>query len=111
MKNLIMILAVGTTMIFASPSVNAQENTGGENTSTTVEDPTHAIEYKEVTADELPEAITAALEKDYAGTKISKAYINDKKEYKLILETQAGSAPQTLYANEKGEWIDPKISE
>lgn len=60
-------------------------------------------EFQEIAVEEVPEAITAALEKDYAGATISKAYVNEAKEYKL--EIAMGEETGVLYANENGEWI------
>ena len=110
MKNLIMTVAVAGTMLFATQAVTAQEETG---TETTMEQTTQSQDqdYKEITTDKLPAPVTKAVETDFAGATVSKAYINEKKEYKLVLETEAGAEPQTVYANAQGEWIEPKESE
>ncbi|SFW33972.1 hypothetical protein SAMN02927921_01231 [Sinomicrobium oceani] len=60
-------------------------------------------EFTEISADEVPSAITEALERDYAGASIDKAYKNEAKEYKL--EISMGEQSGVLYANENGEWI------
>ncbi|UGU14782.1 hypothetical protein LS482_13885 [Sinomicrobium kalidii] len=60
-------------------------------------------EFKEIAVEEVPEAISAALAKDYKGATISKAYVNEAKEYKL--EIAMGDKTGVLYANESGEWI------
>ncbi|WP_240643072.1 hypothetical protein [Sinomicrobium pectinilyticum] len=60
-------------------------------------------EFTEISADEVPAAITEALERDYAGATIDKASVNEAKEYKL--EVTIGEESTVLYANENGEWI------
>ncbi|RAV27736.1 hypothetical protein [Sinomicrobium soli] len=60
-------------------------------------------EFTEITVDEVPEAVTEALERDFAGATIDKAYTNEAKEYKL--EITMGEQTGVLYANENGEWI------
>ncbi|MGS2737608.1 hypothetical protein [Sinomicrobium sp. M5D2P17] len=60
-------------------------------------------EFTEISADEVPSAITEALERDYAGATIDKASVNEAKEYKL--EITMGEQTGVLYANENGEWI------
>jgi len=60
-------------------------------------------EFTEIAAEEVPEAVTAALAKDHEGATISKAYVNEAKEYKL--EVTIGEETAVLYANENGEWI------
>lgn len=60
--------------------------------------------YKEIKVTEVPTAVTDAFEKDFPGATIDKAYVNEEKKYKLDVSTAEGSI--TLYANEKGEWIE-----
>jgi len=60
-------------------------------------------EYKEVKLEEVPEAITAALKTAYPDAILDKAYINEKKEYKL--DVTVGEKKGNLYADETGKWI------
>lgn len=60
-------------------------------------------EFTEISADEVPAAVTEALERDYPGATISKASVNEAKEY--MLEVTIGEEEAVLYANESGEWI------
>ncbi|ETN94606.1 hypothetical protein [Zhouia amylolytica] len=60
-------------------------------------------EYKEIEVSKLPTAVTDAVQKDFAGAKISKAYVNEKGEYKL--EISKDGAEKTLYADKDGNWI------
>ncbi|NER14563.1 hypothetical protein GWK08_14000 [Leptobacterium flavescens] len=57
-----------------------------------------------IAGEELPDAVKKALAKDYPNAELVKAYVNKDKQYKLELSVE-GEA-KTVYANEKGEWID-----
>lgn len=59
--------------------------------------------YKEIKAEELPAAVTDALKKAYPTAVLTKAYVNDKKEYKL--EVKVGETEGALFADETGKWI------
>ncbi|WP_066218676.1 hypothetical protein [Formosa haliotis] len=59
--------------------------------------------FKEIKVSEVPKAVTDAVSNDFAGATITKAYVNDEKEYKLELELDG--AMETVYANASGEWI------
>ncbi|MGB5553216.1 MAG: hypothetical protein WBM83_01065 [Flavobacteriaceae bacterium] len=61
--------------------------------------------FTEVAIEELPEAITAALEAAHPGAAISKAYINEASQYKLEVAKEDGSAVE-LYADAEGNWIE-----
>lgn len=102
-----MTVAAATTMLFAAQTATAQEETGME---TTMEQTEQSQDFQEITTDKLPAAVTKAVEQDYAGATVSKAYINEKNEFKLVLETEAGAEPMTVYADANGEWIKPEES-
>ncbi len=55
-------------------------------------------EYKEV--DAVPAAIKTALDNAYPGVKLEKAYVNDKKEYKIDIIVR--EVKSTVYTDEKG---------
>lgn len=59
--------------------------------------------YTEISLDNLPQAIKDAVEADYAGATIDKAFVNESKVFKL--EVSHDGASSTLYANSEGEWI------
>ena len=61
--------------------------------------------FTEITAEELPEAITTALEAAHPGATISQAYINEAAQYKLEVATKDGEAAE-LYADAEGNWIE-----
>ncbi len=62
-------------------------------------------DFTEVALEELPEAITTALEAAHPGATISKAYVNEASQYKLEVAKEDGSAVE-LYADAEGNWIE-----
>ncbi|WP_417939290.1 hypothetical protein [Flavobacterium sp. RS13.1] len=60
-------------------------------------------EYKEIKAGEVPDAVTKALQTAYPGAKLEKAYVNDKKEYKL--DIAVGDQKATVYSDVNGNWL------
>lgn len=95
MKKLILSVAI----ILGSFSTFAQvvESTAVEQQET-VQD-----KYAEITMDNLPVAVTKAIEKTYPGAKIKTVYMNKKNQYKLELTVKDQSA--TVYADADGNWI------
>ncbi|MGY5353419.1 hypothetical protein [Wenyingzhuangia sp. IMCC45467] len=61
-------------------------------------------EFTEIAVDKLPEAITNAVKKDFAGATLDKAYVNTKGQYKL--ELSADGATSTVYADKEGNWLE-----
>lgn len=59
-------------------------------------------EYKEISVNAVPTTIKAALETAYSGAKLVKAYVNQKKEYKLELSVNNQKA--TVYTDVNGNW-------
>ncbi len=62
-----------------------------------------ADEYTEIKLEELPAAITEALKKAYPEAVITKAYKNEKAQYKL--DVTVGDKVGNLFANADGTWI------
>ena len=60
-------------------------------------------EYTEVAADAVPAAVKTALQTAYPGAKLDKAFVNDKKEYKL--EISVGDQKATVYSDVNGNWL------
>ncbi len=58
-------------------------------------------EFKEISASGLPAAVVKALETDFAGATINKAYVNEEDQYKLEVTAQDGT-DETLYADAEG---------
>ena len=55
-------------------------------------------EYKEI--DAVPAAVKTSLDNAYPGVKLEKAYVNDKKEYKI--EISVRDVKSVVYTDEKG---------
>lgn len=93
MKKLILSAAI----ILGSLSIQASAlNTGLMIQSVNIQD-----EYKEV--DSVPAAIKTALDNAYPGVKLEKAYVNDKKEYKIDIIVR--EVKSTVYTDAKGNII------
>ncbi|WP_348799171.1 hypothetical protein [Flavobacterium adhaerens] len=60
-------------------------------------------DYIEIKLEEVPAPVTDALKKAYPEGVLSKAYKNQKGEYKL--EVTVGDKVGSLYANADGTWI------
>ncbi|HEY1195522.1 hypothetical protein [Flavobacterium sp.] len=96
MKNLFLsaALVLGSLTSFASTSPVA---------NTIVKVISIEDEYTEIKLEELPAAITDALKKAYPDAVITKAYKNEKSEYKL--DVTVGEKVGNLFANADGTWI------
>lgn len=93
MKKLILSAAI----ILGSLSIQASTfNTGSMIQSVNIQD-----EYKEV--DSVPAAIKTALDNAYPGVKLEKAYVNEKKEYKIDIIVR--EVKSTVYTDAKGNII------
>ena len=100
MKKLVLIVALA----FGSVSLFAQE------AKTTVEEmaaESGAIQedFSEVAVAELPEAVTAAVVKNYPTATINNAYVNEAQQFKLEVSLEDGTLG-TLYADAEGNWIE-----
>ena len=60
-------------------------------------------EFTEIKIEELPAAVKDALKKAYPDAAITKAYINEAKEYRL--DVTVGDKVGSLFADENGNWI------
>ena len=61
--------------------------------------------FTEIQASELPAAISEAVAKDHPTATISKASVNEAKQYKLEVALEDGTTG-VLYADENGNWIE-----
>ncbi|MGB7393018.1 MAG: hypothetical protein WA913_01355 [Pricia sp.] len=127
MKNVLIaaVMSLGTMTAFAQEE-NAVEETATDATEMATESSEEATQatdeatesaeestdamagqgdFSEVTADELPEEVTAAVSKNYPTASIDKAYVNESNQYKLEVSLEDGTAG-TLYADENGNWIE-----
>lgn len=72
-------------------------------TTTIVKTISVADEYTEIKLEEIPAPITEALKKAYPNAIVTKAYKNEKSEYKL--DVTVGEKVGNLFANADGTWI------
>lgn len=93
-------LMVSLALILGSLSIYAITNNASQNVRIQKNIQT---EYTEVSLDTVPLVVKKALDKAYPGTKLEKAYINDKKEYKL--EISLGDQKATVYTDVNGSWL------
>lgn len=96
MKKLILSAAILLGSLSSFTAI-AQEQTATEKTPVATE------EYKEIKLEEVPTAITDAFKKSFPDGKLAKAFINEKKQYKL--EVEIGDKVGSLYAEANGKWI------
>ena len=95
------VFALGSLSAFAQEEVTVIENAEVEATEAVATQD----DFSEVSSDELPEAVTAAVSKNYPTASIDKAYTNEANQYKLEVSLEGGAAG-TLYADENGNWIE-----
>ena len=115
MKKLILSAAI---VLGSLTTMSAQETPAEDQNATPTEQTTPATDqaapateeatqttgvYNEIKSDEVPAAVTESLKKAYPDAELTKAYVNDKKEYKL--EVKMGDKEGALYADETGKWI------
>ena len=95
MKNLFLsaAIALGSLTSFASTTVP----------TTIVKNICIGDEYTEIKLEEVPTAVTDALKKAYPDAVLTKAFKNEKSEYKL--EVTVGDKTGNLFANADGTWI------
>jgi hypothetical protein len=95
---LVAVMCLGTMTAFAQ-----EEEATAEAVATEVE--ATQDEFAEVAVAELPEAVTAAVAKNYPTATIGKAYVNEAAQYKLEVSLEDGTSG-TLYADAEGNWIE-----
>ncbi len=104
MKKLILSAAIFLGSLSAFAQVSATTKTE-VTTQTAPAQATQSVEekYTEIRAEEVPAAVSSALKKAFPTAKLDKAYVNEKKEYKL--EVTVGEKAGALYADAAGKWI------
>jgi len=93
-------LILSAVILFGTMSIHADVLPVSEDIKTTV---IIQSEYTEVTADAVPAAVKTALQTAYPGAKLEKAFVNEKKEYKL--EISVGDQKATVYSDVNGNWL------
>ncbi|CAM4239613.1 hypothetical protein [Zobellia nedashkovskayae] len=96
------VFALGSLSAIAQEEVTVIENAEVEATEAVA---ATQDDFSEVSSDELPEAVTAAVSKNYPTASIDKAYTNEANQFKLEVSLEDGTAG-TLYADENGNWIE-----
>jgi hypothetical protein len=99
MKKVIILTAAVMALNFVTPQVsNAIKS---QNNMAVVDDKDD--KYKEIKAEELPEAVTKSISNAYTGYKIDKAYRGEDDSYKV--KVAMGDLNYSLFYDEKGELI------
>ena len=99
MKKLILsAILLGSISTFAQEAKTKDTKATMDSTSKMAQE-----NYKEVKAEELPEALKTSLKAGYPDATVTKAYINDKKEYKM--DIAVGDQKATVYADAQGNWL------
>lgn len=93
-------LILSTAIILGAMSVQAANTV---NSVSIIQVLTVQDDFTEINADALPEAVKSTLEKSFPGTKLEKAYKNEKNEYKL--EIAKDDKKFTVFTNASGEVI------
>tara|TARA_A100000171_G_C2140637_1_gene156080 strand:+ start:9982 stop:10368 length:387 start_codon:yes stop_codon:yes gene_type:complete len=90
------------------PTNAVQEETAQEDAKLVAKAEAQPAAFKEIKVTELPAPVAKALAADFNGATVQKAYVNEKNEYKLVLQTAAKdkkAATKTVFASKEGEWI------
>ncbi len=96
---LVAVMSLGTMTAFAQEAETEVEEVATEATAEVQDD------FSEVAAAELPEAVTAAVSKNYPTATINKAFVNEAQQFKLEVSLEDGTSG-TLYADAEGNWIE-----
>lgn len=99
MKKLIFATALSFVGLTAMANVETPELNMNETTVVVAQD------FEEISVSDVPEAVTAAVAKDYPTAKVAKAYKNDQDQYKLDLTLEDGTSG-SVYADAEGNWIE-----
>jgi len=99
MKKLMILSAAALAIFLAMPQL--AEATPIQNNITTTQ--TNAVKYTEITAATLPQAVSEAFAKNYAGYAIDKIFQGDNDTFKLVVRKDA--VKSELLFTSKGELI------
>ena len=100
MKKVILAAAI---VLGGLSTINAQVQEEKTTTTPTEQVAPATEQYTEIKAEELPTAVAEALKKSYPDAVLSKAYVNEKKEYKLEISVKDQAA--TVYTDVDGNWL------
>ncbi|WP_298996587.1 hypothetical protein [uncultured Tenacibaculum sp.] len=62
--------------------------------------------FQEISLDKIPTTITNSLKNSFPSATLSKAFVNEKEQYKLEISVE--NETKTLYADKDGNWLDAK---
>lgn len=96
MKKRLAVLAI----IVSSFSIYATQNVGMENGRDYLN---MQSEYTEISLASIPKSVKVALVKAYPGATIVKAFINNKKEYRIEISVEGQNA--TVDTDAEGNWL------
>lgn len=102
MKKLMIVPVVALGMLFAT-NANAQVKDQMNKTSTEAK---AQKEYAKINKAELPEAVLAAVAKDFNGSTVSEAFKAEDNTFKLVLVNKAGEKGM-VFVDASGKWIKP----
>ncbi|NNF19995.1 MAG: hypothetical protein HKN61_09465 [Flavobacteriaceae bacterium] len=93
------VLSLGSLTAFAQQDTQSVQGEGTEVVATAQDN------YSEIAVEEVPQAVSDAVEKNYPTATIDKAYKNEENQFKLEVSLQDGTTG-TLYADEQGNWLE-----
>jgi len=96
------ILTIAVAILFSGVSISATNNNDNVNSNEIIVMVKNG-DFKEVALEDLPEAVSNAILKDYATASIGKAYVNESEQYKI--ELTVDETEYIVYADKEGNWI------
>ncbi|MCG9792142.1 hypothetical protein [Flavobacterium algicola] len=104
MKKLILSAAI---VLGSLSTMSAQEAMPEETTTTTEQTTTTTSStqtgFTEIAMDQVPSAVMESLKTAYPDAAVTKAYVNENKEYQL--DVTMGDKQGSVFADETGKWI------
>lgn len=105
MKNGLILLAVAVMVGFAFPQTSIANQSDNDLTIVMQQE----VQYQEIAVEDIPDAVSEALGKDYSGFKVEKALKGDDGSYKIVVSKD--DVKYALFYTEKGEIIKVEQSE
>jgi len=99
MRKIMILSAAALAICLAMPQL--AEATTVKNATTVIQEKT--VKYEEIAPSTLPEAVTKALAKDYAGYTVEKAFLSDDGIFKVAVAK--GDVKNAVFFNEKGDFV------
>jgi len=97
-----LILTVTVAILTSGVSVFAANNITNNNSDEIIVVVAND-DFKEITKEELPEAVTNAVAKDFSTATIAKAYVNGSEQYKIQLTIDETEG--LVYLDKEGTWL------